>query len=681
MGAGSSKQKLGERVLAARQRLATITKQQAERTARINEASPETLDVIVRTIADSFERCSPFSEATLLVAFQANPEETQRILSKSCKKVLSAPIKKDEYEWFMQYVFPSTVWMRQTKDGLYMFERMMKIAKSMAEKIDNSMNSIFEHLQSHQEWDSVLAIKNQAIVERQDDARVGLLKGNGIRDIVDAKQDNQDDDEGDLAAFVDSNVAVTMLTNTAKKLNPEFQSKLQLVMSRYGEFKAGPVKSVERCQSKVENEYHDAQYPKAAKLLDVVRCAVSFNTVEQLLVGYKCLMRFVDGTSDSFELARVKNAFLEKEGGFRDIKVNVTYHSETDPDNPMSLVCEVQLMLNQYLHEKKRIHKLYSILRERTYFEMVKENNENMQSSKSLKELQFETVLNVNQQVEIKGKTFFKCAVDPGLRLLSINTEGSGGYGCATEFFCVNMETKKTVFAQNAFGPHNHHWIWIHKQKYLSLQTKKNEIKMFEVNQEELTFKENAALRICMTANDEIDFTEFDRAFENIFILKNQEIFEKRSVDDITLVKMSLVLEESVTSSCKKNFTLSEDGTCCAIGGGVGSAYFYLIDLESKKQHQFNSDVLLNTYVPCFINGCTDYIAVGGWDKQCVEIWNVQKQKATRLLEGCKDRIQCSASTNNILAVATGNKDLLLWDVRNLLLLLNSYDFDVIIFA
>ena len=58
--------------------------------------------------------------------------------------------------------------------------------------------------------------------------------------------------------------------------------------------KERPVKLVDRCQSKLENDYQEAEYPKAAKLLDVVRCSVSFNTVEQLLEGYKVTQGFVE---------------------------------------------------------------------------------------------------------------------------------------------------------------------------------------------------------------------------------------------------------------------------------------------------------------------------------------------------------------------------------------------------
>ena len=100
MGAGASKQQLGERVQRARKKLEADLAMQAVRTEQVRATSPDTLEVMVNSIADAFERCSPFSDATLLVAFKANPEEVQRVMTKSCKKVLSAPIRADELEWF-----------------------------------------------------------------------------------------------------------------------------------------------------------------------------------------------------------------------------------------------------------------------------------------------------------------------------------------------------------------------------------------------------------------------------------------------------------------------------------------------------------------------------------------------------------------------------------------------------
>ena len=101
MGSGVSRQRLGERVLTAQEKLASDRKMQRERAERLKAASPDTLEVLVQGLSTSFELCSPFSDATLLVAFEANPVEVERVLTKSCKKVLSAPISKSEYQWFM----------------------------------------------------------------------------------------------------------------------------------------------------------------------------------------------------------------------------------------------------------------------------------------------------------------------------------------------------------------------------------------------------------------------------------------------------------------------------------------------------------------------------------------------------------------------------------------------------
>ena len=57
MGSGSSKQKLGERVLAAEKKLDAVKKEQVKRTKRIKAASPEAFTVIVQSITDSLSRC------------------------------------------------------------------------------------------------------------------------------------------------------------------------------------------------------------------------------------------------------------------------------------------------------------------------------------------------------------------------------------------------------------------------------------------------------------------------------------------------------------------------------------------------------------------------------------------------------------------------------------------------
>ena len=161
---------------------------------------------------------------------------------------------------------------------------------------------------------------------------------------------------------------------------------------------------------------------------------MSFNTVEQLLTGYDGLLRFIKSRTSSLELAR----------------------------------------LNQYLHEKKRIHKLYSILREKAFFEMVVQENVDS-TTKDIKDLTFEPVLNVKNDLELpyNGTAFYKCSVDSELAFFGVHC---GSLDSERKFLCVDMESKEVVFQKAACGHHCHHWILNKKQKYLSLQTQKNEI-------------------------------------------------------------------------------------------------------------------------------------------------------------------------------------------------------------
>eukprot|EP01084_Bolivina_argentea_P120077 212859_1 len=282
--------------------------------------------------------------------------------------------------------------MLKSKDG-YMYEELLDIASNMSTNIIASMDSIYDHLKFHPKWNELMDIKNQTVVSRQDHKKVGLLQEKGITDIIDVKDDKTDD----METFIDSNVAVTKLITTAKNINNEFQDHVKLAMSHYGNVTGGPVKNLDRCQNKLENDYQDAKFPKAAKLLDLVRCSITFNTLNQLVDGYNGLISHIKQNPTIIELSRVKNGFLDAtDGGYRDIKLNVIYHSQLHTGVGVSMICEIQLLFGQYLHEKKRIHKLYSVLRQNEYFKMVVTDEDEMKTQiKDVKDLQFTPVLNV----------------------------------------------------------------------------------------------------------------------------------------------------------------------------------------------------------------------------------------------------------------------------------------------
>ena len=157
--------------------------------------------------------------------------------------MLKAPIIKAEYEWFQTYVFPSSVWMFETKANRHMSDELLDIARNMSADIIRSMDSIYEHLQSHKKWSNLMDIKNQTCVSRQDDKSVGLLQEKGIRDVLEVKEEKEGS-ANDMKTFIDSNVAVNILTTTAKNINKEFQNHVDTVMGRFGEVASGPIKNV-----------------------------------------------------------------------------------------------------------------------------------------------------------------------------------------------------------------------------------------------------------------------------------------------------------------------------------------------------------------------------------------------------------------------------------------------------
>merc|ERR1712154_319720 len=69
-------------------------------------------------------------------------------------------------------------------------------------------------------------------------------------------------------------------------------------------------------------------------------------------------------------------------------------------------------------------------------------------------------------------------------------------------------------------------------------------------------------------------------------------------------------------------------------------------------------------YAPCFVNGGSDTIVIGG--KRQFEIWDITTRSAKRVLDGTGGRMmQCACSVNNIMAIGSVDKMLRLFDVRS----------------
>ena len=104
--------------------------------------------------------------------------------------------------------------------------------------------------------------------------------------------------------------------------------------------------------------------------------------------------------------------------------------------------------------------------------------------------------------------------------------------------------------------------------------------------------------------------------------------------------------------------------------GGSASNFFYLISLDTQEQFKLTTTQLTNTYAPCFINGESQFVAIGGDDGEGVEIWSVSDKKMVHHIkvQDSSQFVSCSYSSNGILAVGFGaNRTdyLQLWEVHS----------------
>merc|ERR1739838_821020 len=89
---------------------------------------------------------------------------------------------------------------------------------------------------------------------------------------------------------------------------------------------------------------------------------------------------------------------------------------------------------------------------------------------------------------------------------------------------CVNMEDKKVVFQTEKckVGSHNHHWINMNERHFLSVQSSKYVIKFFSVSDDGKQFLEDESLRITLSDSDTVNYCEFDKKLENVYLVKNE---------------------------------------------------------------------------------------------------------------------------------------------------------------
>ena len=182
---------------------------------------------------------------------------------------------------------------------------------------------------------------------------------------------------------------------TANILNDEFQRDMMKISEEIGKeinenvsFRMGPVKTLTRSQTKVENDYISEKWPTSAKILDINRCALQFKTAGALLKFLSVFEERVKQkrTYSIREVIRCKNGwsvYNELLPSYTDIKLNVLMQA-----NGKKIITEIQLLLDVMSAYKKVAHKLYSVERK---FELVANYQSIAQKMKKFLDLNEET--------------------------------------------------------------------------------------------------------------------------------------------------------------------------------------------------------------------------------------------------------------------------------------------------
>ncbi len=121
-----------------------------------------------------------------------------------------------------------------------------------------------------------------------------------------------------IAEKYDLTIYIGKLSIIARILNDVFHASMREVYGidlKSGEneegtvsYMAGPLKAMERCTAKVANDYSSEKYPTAAKLLDIVRCSLVFDSCQGCVDGVKALEKAVEKKNTPLRaIGRIKN--------------------------------------------------------------------------------------------------------------------------------------------------------------------------------------------------------------------------------------------------------------------------------------------------------------------------------------------------------------------------------------
>ena len=276
------------------------------------------LQQITRSVCNALIKKLPIANDLLILSFEYCKRNTSyehkmlEILNQSINHSLSHlnGAKAYDYLWFKKYILNSNIWYQRISNATGENNLVYDV---IYQTISQQLAVQQRYLKS--EIDSLKWNETQ-VFEQLMNFNVDR-KNKDADDDDDVRQDNLECNKADYNQLVlrasndpnyqshkgyKSKVYLTKLLITARSLNDQFQTSMKQIIDRFKKskyynsgggvgsddktgvyFKAGPVKTFERCVVKSQTKYQDATWPGAAKILHILRCSIVFMNCSDMI--------------------------------------------------------------------------------------------------------------------------------------------------------------------------------------------------------------------------------------------------------------------------------------------------------------------------------------------------------------------------------------------------------------
>ena len=451
----------------------------------------------------------------------------------------------------------------------------------------------------------------------------------------------------------------------------------------------------------VENEYeNEAIFPSCARLLDIMRCSVTFRDISDLLDGYHYFLKKINENSKRLQIARIKNSFSSTKaspaGGYRDIKVNIVYTSSTNTKKKM--IGELQLLVLPFLNAKKKSHKLYAILRQQSFYQFVVGNADSNASSapnspKSVTSAGSLLTGDTKFEIATSEQRVYKAVINEELNLIALI--GDGKFTIVIDIFDLRTGNK---IQQLSSGMEMDDTIEFYKfktssSKFMKTKNKNNIELLFTESKRRIIYrwkKKDSKIKQLVSIKHEkissnfmrvVGFVVDNKSDRMLLHLQNSSsrkynAIQTRSMNNIDKVIGEIEIEESmdvIPISIDPNVPTN----ACAVSGFYPT--FWMLDFVNNKCIKCQSKNLAETHSSSFIG--QKYIAIGGVSNKgkngLIEIWNKNSNnynndnnnnddaQCVRVLDGFVSGVNVIRYFGGILYGCSFKGELIIFDTSN----------------